>query len=137
MTTETQHNEVQTSTLWLSVASGPLLWAAYHSIVYALASQACQKGFWLNPITGSISALALILLGITLVVVLLMALSGYRAYNSWQRLRDTREEHDGALGSPDQTRSGFMAFSGLVLNILFGAAVLVTYLPNLFFDPCS
>ena len=133
MTTDTQPNEIRSSALWASLASGPLLWAAYHALVYAISSLACQKGFWISPVLGSFSILTLVLFGITAVVLLLMALAGARAYQNWKRIRNG--EQDG-VGQPETTRTGFMAFGGFALNFLFGAATLITFLPALYFDPC-
>ena len=134
MTTDTNRNNIRTFDLWLSLASGPLLWAAYHSLIYAISSLACQKGFWLNPVLGPFSTLTLVLLGIALVVLLLMAFAGYRAYTRW---KDLRGGDPTAIDHPERTRPGFMVFSALALNILFGAATLVTFLPTLYFEPCS
>jgi hypothetical protein len=134
MSTDTQHNTIRTSELWLSLASGPLLWAAYHALVYAISSLACQRGFWISPVVGPISTLTLVLLGITVLVLLLMAFAGVRAFANWKVLRD---DHQAGSIQPERTRSGFMAFSAIVLNILFGAATLITFLPSLYFDPCS
>lgn len=133
MTSEAQQKDVRTSTLWLTLASGPLLWAAYHSLAYALTSQACQKGFWLEPLVGPISALTVALFAITVVFLQLIALGGYKAYTAWKTFRGSDE----AIGSPGSTRPGFMAFSGFALNLLFGVVTLVTFLASLFFNPCS
>lgn len=133
MTTSNQQNNVSTNQLWFSLASGPLLWAAFHSLIYAISSLACQKNFWLSPIMGPVNTLALVLLGITVLALGLMAIAGFRAYANWKAVRG---EQNG-VGQPEKTRSEFMAFSGIALNILFGAATLVTFLPALFFDPCA
>jgi hypothetical protein len=149
MTTEAPRDDTRTTSLWLSLASGPLLWAAYHALAYAIASLACQKGFWLAPQAGPISTLTLVLLALSVVFLLLMAWGGLRAHANWNQLRrhpraemeqDAEANTAGGpleVGEPAGTREGFMAFSGLALNILFGAAIIVSFLSTLFFGPCS
>jgi hypothetical protein len=133
--TEARQNDVRTTTLWLSLASGPLLWAAYHSLAYAIASLACQKGFWTDPLVGPVSTLTLILLALLVVFLLVIGFAGYRAYSNWRTLRgDASSLND--IGDPAGSRAGFMAFSGLALNVLFGVVTLVTFLSSLFFNPC-
>ena len=138
MAEEAQKNTIRTSTLWLLLASGPLLWAAYHSLAYAIASLACQKGFWLDPLVGPVSALTLILLALLVVFLLVMGFAGYRAYAYWNSVRSERGDAASAseIGEPEGTQPGFMAFSALALNILFAVTTLLTFLSSLFFRPC-
>jgi hypothetical protein len=118
--------------LWYGIASGPLLWAAMHSILYAVSSLACQLGFLIDMAVLGINALSLVMLLITLVVVAGIAVGGYLSLKNWRLLRDT----DDGVGTPSATRNRFMAFSGLVLAIMFGAASLTTAIPPFFFGPC-
>jgi hypothetical protein len=119
--------------LWYSTMSGPLLWAFYHSVVYALGSDACQKGYLVESTIIGINALVFVLALITIAILGLMALGGVIAYRNWSRLKD---ENEPGVGFPERNRFSFMSFVGMGFNALFGASVLVTFLPTFFLNPC-
>jgi hypothetical protein len=130
---EIQRRESGGFGLWYSVASGPVLWAAHLSISYALASNACQHGFLVDASLLGINALTLSLVLITLVFLAAVAYGGWLAYRGWRELRDTSR----GMGVPDGQRTRFLTFSGMLLNVLFFGAILMTIAPTLFFNPCS
>lgn len=133
MTAETQQNKISTADLWLSLASGPILWAAYHTLVYAISSLACQLGFWLEPVVGGINILALVLLGLTLAAAALMVYAGLRAVRSWKKINPGTQKIETGL---EHSREGFMAISGIALNALFFFVTILTFVPIFFLGPC-
>jgi hypothetical protein len=107
--------------LWFGVLGGALAWSVHLLLSYALVAPAC--------VTGSVWMLHAVTIG----TLLLTVLAGLVSYRAWQRQRaDARN----GVGSPESDGGRFMALSGLVLNPLFGLAILLEGLPVVILSPC-
>ncbi len=116
-----------------SIIAGPMVWAVHFLVLYVMAAVACAKGFYDAEILG-IGVVRLIGAAVTLGAVVLI-LHGTRM--SWRRWRTGPSSppppHDAS--DPD-SRSRFIAYSGLLLCGLALIATVWQALPLLFFDAC-
>lgn len=120
--------------LWFAVGAGPILWAVHLFTVYALAGLSCSFPLFRFSVLG-MAGVRVILLVITVIFTLIILYGGYLGYLSWQALRGNGAERQG-INHPGDTRFLFMAFSGILLPVLFGAAVLFTIGPILALRVC-
>ena len=135
MTADTEqrsYRDIGLGRAWFGLAAGPLVWALYHMLVYAVVSLACKWNMFQWQVLG-LSGARFILIALTLVSVGVVAYAGWLSWRGWQRLRGetTRE------GDPPGGRFSFMAFLGLLLSGLFTVTIVVTGVPALVLDLCA
>ena len=107
--------------LWFGFAAGALGWTAHLLLSYALLPVACGSGS------------AWILHGVTLGTLLLTALGGLVAYRHW---RSSPPEQPGGTRGRDTGYGHYMALCGVLLNVLFGFAIVLEGLPVAILSPC-
>ena len=118
---ETRNQEPGPWALWFGVTAGTLAWTAHLLLSYALLPIACAGG------TGWV------LHGVTLGTLLWAALGGLVAYRAWKA--SPPEQPNSTRGSATGFRH-HLAFYGLVLDALFGLAVVLEGLPVAMLSPC-
>ncbi len=102
---------------WLALLLSPLAWIVYFTLVYLVDETSCGL-FYFRSTIGGVTAVTLILLGLTLVTLLACAFS---AYLGWQ-IRQTVAE---AAVRPDvqrttgESRDMFIGLSAILLSVLF------------------
>lgn len=96
------------SSLWFAFLAGPLAWTAHELLSYALTRPACSNGFLFLEYLVTLGMLAVALGGLYLAV---------------RHVRDS--------GTPE-----FLALASVVLNILFGFAIIMEAIPTLVVSPC-
>jgi hypothetical protein len=107
--------------LWFGFLGAAVAWGLHVLTSYPLVPYACAaNATWLLYLTT----------GVLLVVAVA---SGITAWGSWRELGGVRE---GNLFGED-TRSGFMAFFGLLSSGFFVLALLMASLPLFLVDPCA
>jgi hypothetical protein len=105
--------------LWAGVLLPPVAWATQLSINYVLATTVCTGA-------GHIAIHV-----VTVASLLLVGIGALYAWRVWQETAD-----------PDDTRSyrrerrQFMAVSGLIFGVLFGAAIVTQWVPSFLTGPC-
>lgn len=133
---EENHNQpVDSKRLWFAVGAGPILWIIHLLAAYALASLPCIAPVFNFTMLG-LPGIRFILIVFTVVVALVVFIAGFTGYRIWQSLRDEEREGDES-DTPGKTRFRFMAFSGTLLSVLFGVAVLASAGPILALSVCS
>ncbi len=111
--------------LWRRLFAGALAYGGYFLVGYLLAEAGCLIPALRREI-GPLSLLAVIELALTAAAVLVAAWGGYGAYRIWRRApRD------------DQNSIRFLAFSGVLLNVIFAATTLYTGIMLAFAKACS
>jgi heme/copper-type cytochrome/quinol oxidase subunit 2 len=116
--------------LWYGVAAGPIIWILHLAVVYALASLSCERGFLRFEVMGVIASSALIVI-LTIIAVALVIFAGVLSYGSLQRIRA-----DPDVSQPEASRYRFMAFSGIILSIIFAITILISAIPTLLLTTC-
>ncbi len=111
--------------LWRRLFAGALAYVVYFLAGYLLAEAGCLIPVLRDKI-GPLSLLAVIELALTAVALLAAAWGGYGAYRIWR-------------GAPkdNQNSTRFLAFSGVLLNVIFGATTLYTGIMLAFSKACS
>lgn len=107
--------------LWFGLLGPPAFWAARISISYVVIPFACRAGdVW------ALHLVALFALAGTMA-------AGSTAYRAWRACRrgDSSESAD-----PRRARSSFLALSGILIAVFFGAVIVAESSANLMFDPC-
>jgi hypothetical protein len=99
--------------LWFAFLSGPCAWALHETLSYILARPACAVGLLPLEYVVTIGALAV---------------TGYGLYLALR-------VHRGRLGPPETTPR-FLAAAAIVLNALFGYAIIMEAIPNAVVSPC-
>lgn len=118
--------------LWLSLATGAVVWSLHLVVSYALASLACERGLFLGIFAGfAVVRWTTILLTVLAAAGVLYA--GVVAYRHWQHLSETQAANHDELGG----RFRFMALLGVLLNSLFLLAIVVSLFPTLFLPLCG
>jgi hypothetical protein len=142
--------------LMIGALSGPVLWALHFLTVYSLVTVTCRDGVARKPGLGATGVP--ISVGVATVATLAaMAVLGGQAFRRWRELRDVRQVDEARLPAWEQPpgpsgdgrdrtldepsraaaeRAAFMAFSGFMLNALFGLAVVLSAIPALVLNPC-
>lgn len=106
--------------LWAGVLVAPIAWATQLMIGYALASTACAAG------------------GRTVLVVLTaLAFAGALGGGAiaWRMRRELPDEPEEA--SDSAARGHFMAIAGLILSLIFAAAIAAQAIPLAMLRPCE
>lgn len=134
MTTEPERHEyaeVRTWQLWFSLAAGIVAWALHLMIVYPITSLTCEWGWFPSTILG-LSGLKFVQLVVTIVAALLVGFALVLALNNWRSLRAAVPDDQ-----PEAARVPFMAYMGVLLNIVFLASILLAIVPILVLEPCG
>lgn len=100
-------------TLAFAVLGAPAAWGTHLGLSYLIVPESCQAGtsLWLHAIT-----------------VVTAVVGAAATVTAWRLLRRTRDEGD--------TGGGFVGGLGVVVGLLFTAALLVEGLPVALIDPC-
>ena len=122
--------------LWIQLLAGPVLWSVHFLASYLLVEAACQAGWNVNIL--GLNGLSFLVIVLTVLAVIAALLFAQRSYSGWkERHRDGnlrqafRERESWFEGTED-----FMYFSGLLLSVLFAAAILMVGAPAIFLQPC-
>jgi hypothetical protein len=131
---ENRDPPVDSKRLWFALGAGPILWALHLLASYVLASLPCITPIF-NFTALGLPGIRFVLIVFTLVMALLVFTAGFMGYGIWQSLRRQAGEREEDR-RPGETRLHFMAFSGTLLSVLFGAAILLTTGPILELHVC-
>ncbi len=94
--------------LWFAFLAGPLAWTAHELLSYVLVRPACSNG----------------LLFLEYVVTLgMLAVAGAGLYIAYRHVRSDGTPH-------------FLSLASIVLNLLFGFAIIMETIPTLVVSPC-
>lgn len=113
--------DVSLGALWFALLGGPAAWTAHLLASYPLVPVACDTGTT-APLNALTAAMALIAAG--------------SAATGWWAYRRARRSAASAAGSASESRTGFMAITGLLLGALFTFAIVMEGLPAILQDPC-
>jgi hypothetical protein len=97
--------------MWFAFLVGPIAWAVHETLSYAFVKLACGSGLLILEYV------------VTLLCVAVVAIGGYLSRGA-------------ILSRTPVTSAEFIYLSALVLNILFGFAIILEALPNLVVNPC-
>ena len=121
MSAPTRAGEIGTLPLWFGFTAGALAWTVHLLLSYAILPIACASGT------------AWILHAVTLGTLLWTALGGLVAYRAW---KSSPPEQPGSTRGPATGFRHHMALYGLLLNVLFGFAIVLEGLPVAILSPC-
>jgi hypothetical protein len=119
--------------LWFGLLAGPIIWSVYFMVGYGLVEFVCKLGLLGFNLLG-LSAVSVIITGLTLVALLATLYGGFLAYRKWQQLK--RDEADQVNRGRAEESRVFMALAGVLLSGLFALLILLTGLPALVLRPC-
>jgi hypothetical protein len=105
---------------WLSLFTGPVVWAGQMQLSYSLVPWACRTGHIL--VLHLVSPLGLILI----------AGGSFLGWRVYERTRSRWQDDKGGV----KPALSFMSTLALTLNALFFVAILAQWIPKFFFDPC-
>jgi hypothetical protein len=113
--------------LWRMIGT-PVVWSLHFLFCYVYAAVRCAKGGPLQPL----GEVRLVIAGVTLLALLIVGTSGYRAW------RQTRIEGDPPLHdeSTIEDRHRFLAMAELLLAGLSFVAIFYTAIPAFIFPDC-
>lgn len=131
---ENRNLPVNSKRLWFSLGAGPILWLLHLLASYVLASLPCITPAFNFTVAG-LPGIRFILIVFTLVMTVIVFYAGFMGYGIWRSLRGEAGEREEDR-SPGETRLHFMAFSGTLLSVLFGAGILLTTGPILALHVC-
>jgi hypothetical protein len=121
--------------LWFGLLAGPIVWSVYFLIGYGLAEVACRTDA-LSFNLFSWPALAIAIIGLTLLALLITLYAGVLAYRNWRQAGDRSLLYYSEQELSERYNQ-FMAFAGILLNLLFGFVIFLTGLPAFFLQqPC-
>jgi hypothetical protein len=120
--------------LWLGIFFSPVVWSIYHVVGYALVEAACETTFLGFDIAG-VSALLVVELALTVIVLLIMGWNAVWSYRSWRHYAAEDPAEEFPLQAYD--RDEFMALSGLLLSATFILTILLTAYPFFVLNPCG
>jgi hypothetical protein len=115
MQTPRRHVVPGATQLWLITIVPPFLWATHFLAGYAISELGC-KNFFLAPSVAGFNGTSVAILVLTLLMVVLMAWNGWRAYRT-----QTLSQQE----NPSSYRA-FMGSLGMASSFVFGITVLVT-----------
>lgn len=110
-----------TAWLWFGVSAGALAWSAHLLVSYALLPVACTTG------------LSTVLHAVTAGALLVTLAGGVVAWRGW---RAGRSAEPTARNRQQIGHRWYMGLSGVLLDALFGFAILLEGLPVAFLGPC-
>lgn len=120
-TTETLRRHSGDISQWAGVLTGPIVWLLQLQLSYSMVQTACE--------TGRKWPLHLV----SLIALLLVAAAAAVSWRVWKRLPEGSTEE----GSPQESRSRFMALCGLVTSALFALVIVATEIPNWVLHACD
>ncbi len=94
--------------LWFAFLAGPLAWTAHELLSYVLVRPACSNGLLFLEYVVTLAMLGVVLVGV---------------YVSFRYMR--------AGGTPQ-----FLSVVSIVLNLLFGFAIIMETIPTMIVSPC-
>lgn len=131
--TETHtYQDVTLRQLWLSLATGAVIWSLHLVVSYALTSLACEHGL-LQLRWGSYTASRWVVIGLTVVAAAAVLYATIRAYRDWRHLLQANGEQEDEPGG----RFRLMAFLGVTLNGIFLLGIVVSLIPSLILPLCG
>ena len=111
-----------------ALAGGAIAWLAHLLLAYAIAEFGCVAGWGAFGFLG-VTAVAWLLIGVSVPLLATAALAGLVSWRLQQRLPGPR----GADVPEDSPGAGqFAAYFGIITNVLFTAIILVESIPILF-----
>lgn len=130
------HRQTSSRMLWIQWLAGPVIWSVHFLLNYLLVETACQAGWNFGlPGMNGLSFLVIVITLLALIITGLFARTSYRGWKAFRRehsLRDKLREPAPWFEGPED----FMYLSGLLLNGLFAATMLLVGLPAIFLQPC-
>lgn len=114
--------------IWVVVLAGPVIWYLHFWLVYLLAEAICEAGGFdvrllgLRPLSFVTVATTAIAAGVTLFFT-------GRAWRQWRHSGDGTEP---AVAESERT----LAFTGVLLGLVFFVSILFIGVPALFLRPC-
>jgi heme/copper-type cytochrome/quinol oxidase subunit 2 len=116
--------------------AGPSIWMVHFLVVYLLAEALCAAD--VDAEIGSLPALSVVTLVLTLVAVAGAALTTVLAFRRWRRAAGDAPVDDGHQGSASSgEHDAELALAGLLLGTFFIVAILFVGLPAAILDPCA
>lgn len=122
---------VHTARLWFGLSASVVAWVSLGCLDIFITFAACthQDQFGIpgdHPaVTGMCFALAVLLLGVTVI-------AGVTSYRSWRRL----SQQQGLLETQAVDRKEFMALLGVIISVTLGMGIVWLALPPLFIELC-
>jgi hypothetical protein len=111
--------------LWITILAGPVAWAVHLVAAYSLTRTACTDHLqWLLHLV-SLAALPIPVAG------------GVSAARLWRRLPAGSTSSSSHGGDELQSRSRFMALSGMVMSAFFALAILAQWIPAWILGACA
>lgn len=111
--------------------SGPIVWAVWFVVVYALTGIGCDAAWNERAVPGG-NLLSLTMLASTVLALALIGWCARRGYVGWRRGRE-----ETAAGLEAQQRLRFLGLVMLVLAVLAAIGTVLVALPILMLDPCA
>jgi hypothetical protein len=125
-----------TSSPWLHLFGGPILWMLHFLISYLWIEFACRMNFFLFRSTFlGLTLLSWIFLVFTFAVTFAALYVGWLSYRNWQLLKKKRPKAESSTAWEVDSRR-FMSISGIALSGLFSLVILLSSLPVLALNPC-
>jgi hypothetical protein len=115
--------------LWTLLLLPPIAWAVHLQVCYALHEQACA------------SNTRLMLWVVSLVLLVIVAITSVRAYTTWQSI--PRPYAGGGAGAPEEQeprpegRAKFMALAAFAGSLFFELVILGQTIPTVILRPCD
>lgn len=117
--------------LWFSLLAGPFVWLAQLTIVYALASLACEWGMFPFSAAG-LTGLQIVQLAVTAVAVAIMLVPLVQGVRRQRALPDDDSRH----GNPDRNYSAFLYYLSMAISVASISLIIVTALPIFLVTSC-
>ena len=119
---------------WWTALNGPVTWFIYFMLVYMIADLGCQAG-WGQVLVMGFNLVELLVVLSTIIAVLVTLLGVWMSYRDWHTVREI-SRGDSPIDRLLERRQ-FIAFSGMIMSILFTFAILVTAVPVGFLSACG
>jgi hypothetical protein len=127
--------------LWalsIGLVLAPALWAFELTSKYAVTSVACYGSDVAQahpvPAFGWVWPY---LVAIDVVTLAVAAIGGWLSYQAWIEVRHEVEGHAEHLAEVGEGRTRFLAFWGMLVSMLVGAAVIFSFIADVGLPPCS
>lgn len=108
--------------IWLAFFGGAVAWSAFHLLSYLWVTIACDI-WWRVVMNGTTALFGLTSLGLT-----------WMSYRGWRGAERARGDD---AAERDERSLAFFTFSGLVMNLIFTVAILMTGAAVWFLNPCA
>ena len=122
------------ATLTAMMLAGPIAWSLALLLKYALASNTC----YYVPAGGhqDLTWLWSWFIVIDVVAILVTAAAAWLSYRSWTSVRQEAAGHFDTVADIGEGRKRFLAFWGLMIAALFGAAIIFGFIVDVAVPPC-